>query len=93
MTKDAVSLKLKSIMDARNDRIMERLVAKPLRMLSEYLITTRGDEPAKDLNRHSGPRPATKVVEQVGKEAMGVRDRGSCTGRGRAPELEEKSDN
>lgn len=40
MMKDDVSLKSKSATEARKERMMEREVAKPLRMLSEYLITT-----------------------------------------------------
>ena len=47
MTKDGVILKWKRITDARKDRIMERLVAKPLRILSEYLITTAVISPPK----------------------------------------------
>ena len=34
-----VILKSKSATDARKDRIIERLVANPLRILSEYLMT------------------------------------------------------
>lgn len=47
MRKDDVILKWKRITDARKDRMMERLVAKPLRMLSEYLITTAVISPPK----------------------------------------------
>jgi len=47
MRKDGVMRKLKRITDARKERMMERLVAKPLRMLSEYLITTAVTRPPK----------------------------------------------
>ena len=47
MTNDRVMLKLKRITDARKDRMMERLVAKPLRILSEYLITIAVMSPPK----------------------------------------------
>jgi len=38
-TKVAVKVKSKSAMDAKNDRTILRLVAKPFRMLSEYFMT------------------------------------------------------
>jgi hypothetical protein len=47
MRNEGVILKLNRITDARNDRMMERLVAKPLRILSEYLITTAVMSPPK----------------------------------------------
>lgn len=46
-TNDGVKLKSNSATEARNDRIMARLVAKPLRMLSEYLMTTAVTNPPK----------------------------------------------
>ena len=39
MTKDGVIRKPNSATDARNERTIERLVAKPFRILSEYLMT------------------------------------------------------
>jgi len=47
MRKERVMLKLKRMTDARKDRMMERLVAKPLRILSEYLITIAVMRPPK----------------------------------------------
>lgn len=44
---DGVNLKSNSATDARNDKMMARLVAKPLRMLSEYLMTTAVTNPPK----------------------------------------------
>ena len=46
-TNDGVNLKSNSATDARNDRMMARLVAKPLRILSEYLMTTAVINPPK----------------------------------------------
>jgi len=39
MMKDGVMRKSKRKTDAKNDSTIERLVAKPFRILSEYLIT------------------------------------------------------
>lgn len=46
-TNDGVNLKSNKATDARKDKMMARLVAKPLRMLSEYLITTAVTNPPK----------------------------------------------
>ena len=40
MMNDGVMRKSNSMTDARDEMIMDRLVAKPFRMLSEYLMTT-----------------------------------------------------
>ena len=42
-----VNLKSNSATDARNDKMIARLVAKPLRMLCEYLMTTAVIKPPK----------------------------------------------
>jgi hypothetical protein len=47
MMNDGVMRKWKSATDARKERIMESEVAKPLRMLSEYLMTTAVTSPPK----------------------------------------------
>lgn len=44
---DGVNLKSNSTTEARNDKMMARLVAKPFRMLSEYLMTTAVIKPPK----------------------------------------------
>jgi len=44
-TNDGVNVKSNSATEARNDRMMARLVAKPLRILSEYLMTTAVTNP------------------------------------------------
>lgn len=44
---DGVMRKSNSATDARKDRMMERLVANPFRMLSEYLMTTAVMSPPK----------------------------------------------
>ena len=46
-TNDGVNLESNSATEARNDKTMARLVAKPLRMLSEYLMTTAVINPPK----------------------------------------------
>lgn len=46
-TNDGVNLKSNSATEARNDKMMARLVAKPLRMLSEYLMTMAVTNPPK----------------------------------------------
>lgn len=45
MRKEGVTWKSKSTTDERNERMMEMDVAKPLRMLSEYLMTTAVTRP------------------------------------------------
>lgn len=47
ITKDGVILKSKSATEAREERTIDRLVAKPFRMLSEYLITMAVTNPPK----------------------------------------------
>ena len=44
---DGVNLKSNNTTEARNDKMMARLVAKPLRMLSKYLMTTGVINPPK----------------------------------------------
>ena len=46
-TKEGVSRKSKSTTDAKKERTMAKLVANPLRMLSEYLMTTAVTKPPK----------------------------------------------
>lgn len=44
---EGVNVNSNSATEARNDKMMARLVAKPLRMLSEYLMTTAVTNPPK----------------------------------------------
>jgi len=68
MMKVAVRVKSKRAMEARNDRTMLRLVAKPFRMLSEYLMTIAVTSPPSTwtatVAHAQGPKLRNKVENQ-----------------------------